>query len=59
MLEFYKMIVVAFLVTDKANYLKFFEETCLVANVSQEVVFKMFFLTLSDADINFFNRELC
>ena len=58
MLETYRMIVVAFLVEDKANQVRFFEETFLVANVSLEVVLGMPFLTLSGADIDFLGREL-
>ena len=44
--------------TDKANQVRFFEETFLVANVSPEVVFGRHFLTLSSANIDFLNREL-
>ena len=53
MLDTYKIVVIAFLVTDKANRVRFFEKTFLVANVSPEVVFEMLFLTLTDADIDF------
>ena len=52
------MVVAAFLVEDKANQVKFFEEIFLVANVSPEVVLGMFFLTLSDADVDFLGHEL-
>ena len=38
MLETYEMVVAAFLVENKANRVRFFEETFLVANVSPEVV---------------------
>ena len=51
-------MVVAFSVTDKANRVRFFEETFLVANVSPEVVLEISFLTLSSADIDFLGREL-
>ena len=51
-LDTYGMVVAAFSVTDKANQVKFFEKTFLVANVSPEVVFDMLFLTLSGADID-------
>ena len=44
--------------TDKANQVRFFEETFLVANVSPEVVFGMPFLTLSGVDVDFLDREL-
>ena len=44
--------------TDKANQVRFFEETFLVANVSPKVVFGMLFLTLSGVDIDFLDQEL-
>ena len=53
MLDTYEMIVTAFLVMDKINRVKFFEKTFLVANVSLEVVFEMFFLTLSNVNVDF------
>ena len=56
--ETYRMVVAAFLVTDQANKVKFFEEIFLVVNISPDVVFGMSFLTLSDADVNFLKREL-
>ena len=57
-LETYRMVVAAFSVEDKANRVRFFEETFLVANVSPEVVFGMPFLTLSGADVDFLGREI-
>ena len=53
MLDIYGIVVAAFSITDKANWVKFFEKIFLVANVSLEVVFGMFFLTLSNIDIDF------
>ena len=58
MLDTYKMVVTAFSVVDKANRVRFFEETFLVANVRPEVVFGLPFLTLSDVDVDFSGREL-
>ena len=58
MLDTFEMVVTAFSVTDKANRVRFFEETFLVANVSPEVVLGMPFLTLSGADVDFSGREL-
>ena len=58
MLNTYEMVVAAFSVTDKANQIRFFEETFLVANVSPEVVFGIFFLNLSTANIEFLDRNL-
>ena len=47
------MVVAAFSMVDKANRVRFFEETFLVANISPEVVLGMPFLTLSNADVDF------
>ena len=54
MLNTYEIVVVAFLVMDKANRVRFFEKTFLVVNVSPEVVFGMYFLILSSVDVDFF-----
>ena len=58
MLNTFGMVVAAFLVIDKANQVRFFEGTFLVANVSSEVVFKILFLNLSGADVDFLERKL-
>ena len=58
MLDTFGMVIAAFSVRDKANQVRFFEETFLVANVSPEIVFGMPFFTLSDADVDFLGREL-
>ena len=58
MLNTHEMVVAAFSVVDKANQVRFFEETFLVANVSPEVVLGMPFLTLSYADIDFSGWKL-
>ena len=52
------MVVAAFLVVNKANWVRFFEKTFLVANVSPEIVLGMPFLTLSDANVDFSGQEL-
>ena len=52
------MVVVAFSIKDKANRVKFFEETFLVANISLEIVLGMPFFTLSSADVDFLGGEL-
>ena len=57
-LDTYGIIVAAFLMEDKANWVKFFEETFMVANVSPEVVFRMPFLTLSGANVDFSSWKL-
>ena len=58
MLDIFEIVVVAFSVTDKANWIRFFEETFLVANVSPEIVLGIPFFTLSGADIDFSGRKL-
>ena len=58
MLDTYGIVVTAFLVKDKANQVKFFEETFLMANVSSKVVHGMPCLTLSSGNIDFLGFEL-
>ena len=57
-LETYGMVVAVFSVEDKANQVRFFEKTFLVANMSPEVVLGMPFLTLNGANVDFLGREL-
>ena len=52
------MVVTAFSVVDKANQVVFFGESFEMANVSSEVILEIFFLTLSNANIDFLGREL-
>ena len=49
------MVVAVFLITDKANQVRFFEKTFPIANISLEVVFGILFLTLSSANIDSLN----
>lgn len=46
-------VITTLLVINKANQERFFEKIFLVVNVSLEVVFGIFFLTLSNANIDF------
>ena len=55
-LDIFGMVVIAFSVTDKVNQVRYFEKTFLVANVSPKKVFRMLFLNLSGADIDFLDR---
>ena len=57
-LDTHEMVLTVFSVEDKANQIRFFEETFLVANISLEVVLGMLFLILSGADVDFSGREL-
>ena len=58
MLDTFEIVVAVFLVIDKANWVRFFEKTIPLANISPKVVFGMPFLTLSSANIDFSVREL-
>ena len=58
-LDIYEIVVAAFSMTDKANQVRFFKETFLVANISPKIVFGMPFLILSGADIDFLDWDLC
>lgn len=54
-----KIEIVAFLVTHKANLVRFFEKIFLGAKISLEIVFKIsFFLTLSSTNIDFLDQKL-
>ena len=53
MLDIYKMVIAGFLVTDRANRIKFFKKTFLMANVSPKIVLGISFLNLSSVDIDF------
>ena len=53
MLDIYRMVVAVFLIINKANRVKFFEETFLVANISPKVGFGMLYFTFSKQDIYF------
>ena len=56
-LDTHEMVVATFLMTNKANQVRFFKKIFLVANIGLEAVFRMFFLTLSDADIDFLDQK--
>ena len=58
MLDNHEIVVAPFSVVDKANRVRFFEKTCLMANISPEVVFGMSFLTLSSVNIDFSGQKL-
>ena len=57
-LDTHGIVVAAFSVVDKANRVKLFEETFLIANVSPEVVLGILFLTLNSANVDFSSRKL-
>ena len=52
------MVLASFQVEDKLGRIWFFQETFLLADISTEVVLGMPFLTLSNADVQFVEKEL-
>ena len=52
------MVLANFRMEDKLGRTRFFQETFLLANISAEVVLGMPFLTLSNVDIQFVEKEL-
>ena len=52
-LDTYKIVVAIFLVIDKTNRVRFFEEIFLLASISPEIVLGIPFFTLSSANIDF------
>ena len=56
-LENYGIVVAAFLVTNQANKIRFFEEIFLVINLSPDMVFEIPFFTFSSIDVDFSKRE--
>ena len=57
MLNIYKMVVASFWITNKANWVKFFEKIFMVANISLYIVFDMPFLTLGYANVDFLDQK--
>ena len=57
-LQTFGMVLANFRMEDKLGRTRFFQETFLLANISAEVVLGMPFLTLSNADIQFVEKEL-
>ncbi len=57
-LETYRMVVSIFSLSNKDRRERFFEESFLLADVSPDIVFRMPFLTINNADVNFQARDL-
>ena len=57
-LQTFGMVLANFQVEDKLGRTRFFQETFLLADISAEVVLGMPFLTLSNADVQFVEKEL-
>lgn len=54
----YEIAIADFSLQDKLGKNSFFEETFLLADTSIKIVFRMPFLTLSDADVCFAEKKL-
>ena len=51
------MVLVDFKVEDKLGKTQFFQEIFLIANITLKVIFGMLFLTLSNANVQFVEKE--
>ena len=54
----YGMFIAAFQIVNTLSRFRFFQETFLLANISMEVILGMLFLTFSNANIKFAEKEL-
>ena len=57
-LAIYGMVIAGFQVVDKLGCSWFFQKTFLLADISMKVVFDMFFLIFSNADVKFAEKKL-
>ena len=58
LLATYNIVIVAFQIFDTLGGSRFFQKTCLLTNISMEVVLSILFLTLNNADVQFAKKEL-
>ena len=56
--ETFGMVLASFQVENKLGRARFFQETFLLADISMKIVLSMPFLTLSNADVQFVEKEL-
>lgn len=54
----YGIVLAGSLVQERLGKIQFFVETCLLANISMGVLLRMFFLTLSNTDVQFVEKKL-
>lgn len=57
-LKIFGIVIAFFLIDDKYGKSQFFDKTFLLAKISMNVALNMPFLTLSNIEINFIDREL-
>lgn len=49
----FEIVIAFFVINNKAKKSQFFEETFFLADISIDIILEMFFLTLSNVEINF------
>lgn len=49
----FRMVIATFLINDKEGKVRFFEKAFLLANISSDIVLRMLFFTLSNANVRF------
>lgn len=54
----FRIVIIFFLINDKADRSRFFKEIFLIADISMNIALIMLFFTLSNAEINFLERKL-
>lgn len=52
-LKTYEIVIMAFLVNNQGNKVRFLEKNFLIANVSLKIIFGISFLILSGIDVDF------
>lgn len=57
-LETYGIVVSTFLILDKDSRERFYEESFLLPNVKSDVVLRILFLAMNNADVDFQARDL-
>ncbi len=57
-LKTYKIVVSTFSILDKDGKERFFEKSFLLANITPNIVFEMFFLIMSNTGIDFQAQDL-
>lgn len=57
-IKIFRIVIASFLIEYKRRKSQFFEKIFLLANISINIVLKIFFLTLSNMEINFMNWKL-
>lgn len=54
----WKIVIAALSINDKVSRSQFFKETFLIANINMNIILEISFLTLSNVEIYYLEREL-